>query len=1009
MRCRVLVLLAVFLLVGSVAGVQAQNTAQIYGKVTDASGAVLPGVTVTLTSPVLIKPLTAVTSESGSYQFPSLAVGTYNVRYELAGFKTIITEGVRIQLGENALFNKAMEISAVQETVTVSGETPIVDLKDTGRTSRFNQEALQSIPSARDPWVILEQAAGVAMDRQNVGGSASGQQSNFVARGAAMREQKWNLDGIDITDMSATGGSPVYYDFDAFEEMQISTGGADVTMQSPGVGVNLVTKSGTDKLRGSGRYYLTDDSMQSNNVTEDMRKQGVNTGNPIQKITDYGFEVGGPLKKGRAWLWGSYGRQDINVGINNFYKADANCQAMKAAPLTYSLEDLWTCLNSDTTILNNYNAKFAMQFTQMNRFDFFFNGAEKVRNARDASDLRPLETTYRQLGVTRADLGSSWWKTGMPKTYKWSDRHVFNDRFMMEFSYAHVGNNFALTFHEEDLRDVQPAFDIGTSAYARSYLESVYVRPTDSIDILGNYFIPGWLGGDHALKFGFKYRNDIAHSETTYGGKTIARFTSFATMAPSQAQMYRDSITEYQLFNRNLYIQDSITRNKMTINLGLRFDYQNDEAHEANVAAHPFYGKATYAGVYSGVTYTGATFNQLPALTFPGADSGGLSFQNWSPRLGFTYDLVGDGRNVVKLNYSRYVSQLGSGTLSSTYNTVNTASIRYPWIDVNNDQFVQANEVVLTATPLTYGGNYDPNNPTAASSPGTNDPNLKAATTDEFLIGFDKAIGNQFAISASYIWRNYANFQWSDRVNFSSADYAAVQYTPTCTVVGARCDSITYYQPTKAIPAAYVYTMLPDYSRGYQGFEISARKRMSHRWTANISYSYNDAPQHYDSPNSYEDPTNITNLNGGQYAPESTSSGLGNVFVNAKWIFRASGVYQTPLWDINVAGFYNSRSGYPFIQSIQTPSRANSAGITSVYLDRLGDLRLPTYQGLDFRVDKAFTIHNRVKIVPAMDIFNLLNGNTSLSIRGTQNANNANTISSILAPRVIRFGVRVTF
>ncbi len=162
------------------------------------------------------------------------------------------------------------------------------------------------MPSARDPWVIIEQAAGVAMDRQNVGGSASGQQSNFVARGAAMSQQKWNLDGVDITDMSATGGSPVYFDFDAFEEMQISTGGADVTMQSPGVGVNLVTKSGTDKLQGSGRYYITDEKFQSVNVTDELRKQGAATGNPIQNIKDYGFEAGGPIKRGRAWFWGSY-------------------------------------------------------------------------------------------------------------------------------------------------------------------------------------------------------------------------------------------------------------------------------------------------------------------------------------------------------------------------------------------------------------------------------------------------------------------------------------------------------------------------------------------------------------------------------------------------------------------------------------------------------------------------------------------------------------------------------
>ena len=110
-----------------------------------------------------------------------------------------------------------------------------------------------------------------------------------------------------------------------------------------------------------------------------------------------------------------------------------------------------------------------------------------------------------------------------------------------------------------------------------------------------------------------------------------------------------------------------------------------------------------------------------------------------------------------------------------------------------------------------------------------------------------------------------------------------------------------------------------------------------------------------------------------------------------------------------MSGFYNSRSGYPFIQTVQTPTRPFSAGTANVYLDVLGDNRLPTFQTLDFRIDKSFTLYKRVKIVPAMDIFNLFNGNTSLSIRGTQNASNANTISSILAPRVIRFGARVTW
>src|SRR5205823_4736085 len=120
-----------------------------------------------------------------------------------------------------------------------------------------------------------------------------------------------------------------------------------------------------------------------------IRKQGASTGNPIQNIKDYGFELGGPIVTSKAWFWGSYGRQDVNVGINGFYKADANCQAMKTAlaadPLAVAVQDTWDCMNSDTTTLNNYNAKLAWALARNNQFDFYFNAAEKVRNARDAS------------------------------------------------------------------------------------------------------------------------------------------------------------------------------------------------------------------------------------------------------------------------------------------------------------------------------------------------------------------------------------------------------------------------------------------------------------------------------------------------------------------------------------------------------------------------------------------------------------------------------------------------
>jgi hypothetical protein len=242
MRVRAMVLVfAALFAVSGVASAQ-QQTGEIFGKVTDSSGAVLPGVTVTLSAPHLLQPLTAVTSDTGTYQFPRLPIGTYEVKFELTGFKTVVNQEIYVTVGFSAQVNGVLGISTVQETITVTGESPVVDTRNTGTKQTFTNDLLQTIPSARDPWVILQQTAGIAMDRENIGGNMSGQQSNYMSRGGSTFNNKWSLDGVDITDMAATGASPAYYDFDAFEEMTINTGGVDVTQQTGGVGINLVTK-----------------------------------------------------------------------------------------------------------------------------------------------------------------------------------------------------------------------------------------------------------------------------------------------------------------------------------------------------------------------------------------------------------------------------------------------------------------------------------------------------------------------------------------------------------------------------------------------------------------------------------------------------------------------------------------------------------------------------------------------------------------------------------------------
>jgi hypothetical protein len=222
-------------------------------------------------------------------------------------------------------------------------------------------------------------------------------------------------------------------------------------------------------------------------------------------------------------------------------------------------------------------------------------------------------------------------------------------------------------------------------------------------------------------------------------------------------------------------------------------------------------------------------------------------------------------------------------------------------------------------------------------------------------------------------------------------------------VAGARCETVTYYEPTTQIPSPNVYTNVPDRWRDFNGLELTFAKRMANRWSANFSYAYNNAVDHWGSANSYEDPTNIEQQNNAQYAPEAAGSGIGNVFQNSKWAVKASGRVQLP-YSFNASVNYLGRQGFPFPASILSPSRANGAGTIQVLLDPLGDVRLDNLHTFDFRVDRTFHFGSAT-LVPALDIFNLSNTNTVQAINRNQAASNANTVSGIIAPRVMRFGV----
>ena len=218
--------------------------------------------------------------------------------------------------GSSVPLKIALSIAGVSTQVQVTGEAPVVDTKKMTTSTNVSVEELQSIPSSRDPWVVLQTVPGVIVDRVNVGGAESGQQSNYQAKGAAGSDNTWNIDGIAVTDMAATGSTPTYYDFDMFQEMQVTTGGADVMSVTPGVQLNMVLKSGTNTPHGSTRIYFENEDLQSNNMPADLAASIGGTsgkGNRMHQYKDYGFELGGPILKDRLWAWGAAGKTHVDL------------------------------------------------------------------------------------------------------------------------------------------------------------------------------------------------------------------------------------------------------------------------------------------------------------------------------------------------------------------------------------------------------------------------------------------------------------------------------------------------------------------------------------------------------------------------------------------------------------------------------------------------------------------------------------------------------------------------
>src|SRR3989442_1546568 len=349
--------LTVALLAALAPGASAQFTGgNIYGTAVDQQGGVLPGVDVTLVATSIGgQPRTTVTDTQGQFRFLNLDPGTYKVTTSLNGFNKMERD-IIVTTGVNTNISFPMTVRSVEETVTVTPQTPVVDVKKMGTLTTITQEELQSTPQSKDPWAMLKTVPGVIVDRVNVGGNESGQQSGFVGKRALFSDTMWNLDGVVITDTTSGGASSSYFDFDAFDQVAINTGGNDLKVQTGGLGINFVTRRGTNLFKGSARYDISDTNLESSNLPDELKNDsrlgGADKANHTDRITNRGFDIGGPIMKDKLWFWASYGKQDIKIVKLN--------------------------QTTDETFLKNTNAKVNWAATRKDEVSFFyFNGAKE--------------------------------------------------------------------------------------------------------------------------------------------------------------------------------------------------------------------------------------------------------------------------------------------------------------------------------------------------------------------------------------------------------------------------------------------------------------------------------------------------------------------------------------------------------------------------------------------------------------------------------------------------------
>ncbi len=951
-------LIGMMLVVGNGIQLSAQTTTgSIGGTVTDTTGAAIVEVKATVKSDALITgQKTILTDEKGYYKFLELPPGTYLVRFEKPGFKIVVTEGIVVNSAVQVTTDAKLAVGDVSQDVTVSVQAATIDMEHVTAETVATQAVMEGVPTGRSPWAIANTVAGVTPTAFDVGGSSGMQQSSLTAHGSNSSDQKFMIDGVSVNWPGGGGGSTgMYYDMGMFQEVNYLVGAVPADVSQGGVYMNMVTKDGGNATHGSIFANGASQGMQSNNVNTALAAKLLNNisalakskiqpgyvpGNPITETYDYNGQVGGALIKDKLWYFTSWRLW----ATNNIVAGGFNLDGSQAV---------------NTNKIADEMAKFSYQLNPKNKLSFMYFRNQKNRYfRRNQGSFGDNLTTVLQN------------QPGYDGHLKWT--YVPSSKWVIDSGVALNHIKTPYRYQADIVPGAVSVYDSGTATVYNA-AQYNYINPCFrlAVDTSASYSTSAW-GGTHSFRVGLQYSHDGFNQRYTANGDLQG---TLINGVPTTALLYNTPLNQQKnnMDITGVYVEDNWTiKRRLTINLGLRFEYMYGSIPAQTSPAGTFVAARSFAAI-----------NGVP------------DFKNTTPRFGFAYDVAGHGKTVIKGSANRYMQGLDMNLVNAV-NPLGFSTASVPWIcPVGQTAACIANGPTLSQLNLSAFNGF------VGGATTHLDPNLKRPYSWEESLGISQELPFNVILSVTGWYRS--TFNQIGRENLSVPTSAYTPVTINNPITGGPLVVYNQSAATKGL-VNYELTNSSILNTEYRGIDVMFRRQMTRRWMilGGITAGRNRGAITGDLNSALDDLNN----------PNYNFNRLGQLGNDATIILKIAGTYNLP-YGIVASGNFQHLTGYPEQSQYTVTSAILGQTLTqssqTIYIAPSGSLRLPSVNILDLRFSKIFKIKERYSLQPEFDMYNLTNSAAVTSVNQSVNSAYFLNPTAILPPRLFKVGLRFDF